>query len=119
LFRVSLKETGASYTTSQVQGALNKLEPTPDIVGDTAKIYDKVKAKMVSLVGDGGSLDKLIQARKDFDSYIQRSFPNLYDSDRLSGIKKPSSIFEARLMMLSNHVYQMANYQTEQVLKTH
>jgi hypothetical protein len=84
----ALKDTKAIYTKSQVQGAFNKIEPSADVVGDTAKIYDKVKAKALSLVGNGGTLDKLLQARKDFDAYINSSFPNLYDSDRLSGIKK-------------------------------
>lgn len=82
-----LKDTKAIYSDSQVQGALNKIEPDPQIVGDSEKIYNKIKSKMMSYVGKGGRLSDLLDARKNFDTYIDKYFPNLYSSDRLTPIK--------------------------------
>ncbi len=87
--REGLQNTGATYTKSQVQGALNKIEPSTMITADSTlnKAYALVKSKMVSLSGQGGSLDKLINARTAFDSFVEKQFPNLYTSDTLTPMK--------------------------------
>lgn len=84
-----LESTGATYTQSQVKGALNKIEPPTMIASDQTlnKAYGLVKDKMVSLVGSGGKLSDLLQARRNFDSFIQKQFPNLYNSDTLTPMR--------------------------------
>lgn len=67
------------YPIKQLASTLRNL-PVPDsIVGDMEKVYGKVINKAISFAEEqGGKVSNLLDARKDFDSYIQQTFPNLY-----------------------------------------
>jgi hypothetical protein len=87
--KAGLTDTGAIYSKSQVAGALAKLEPPTMIASDATlnRAYGLVKAKMLSLVGQGGNLGDLLDARKNFDAFIAKQFPNLYNSDTLTPMR--------------------------------
>lgn len=84
-----LKQTEAIFSGSQIQGALNKLKPPTMVASDTtlSNAYNRVVNKMLSLTKNGGKLEDLLQARKQFDDDIAREFPNLYNSDTLTPMR--------------------------------
>lgn len=85
----SLDKTGATFTKSQVIGKLNKLEE-PTLVSSDATLqraYTLVKKKAIDLTPEGGKLGDLLQVRKDFDTFIDKQFPNLYSSEQLTPMK--------------------------------
>lgn len=102
-----LEKTGAIYSKSQIVGALNKIEPPTMIASDATlnRAYGLVKDKMVSLVGNGGKLSDLLDARRGFDQFVAKQFPNLYNSDTLTPMRSAisdirgsiNSVIESRL----------------------
>ena len=87
--RDGLNNTDAIYSKSQITGALKSIEKPTMIASDATlnRAYNIVKNKMVSLVGDGGKLGDLLDARKSFDAFVNKQFPNLYSSDTLTPMR--------------------------------
>lgn len=82
------------YSYKELGSKLASLETSPEIVGDMEKTYKKVldKALEVAKTNPDGTprlakISNLFDARKDFDTYIDRVFPNLYGNDRLTAMR--------------------------------
>lgn len=76
------------YSFKELASKLTNLERPPTLVGDMEKTYNKVLEKAMSIAKDnGGKISNLLDARKQFDEYISKSFPNLYNSDALTPMR--------------------------------
>jgi hypothetical protein len=66
-----------------------KNTPKPTLlVGDLEKVHQRVVDKMLEIArANGGKVSDLFDARKEFDSFIQKEFPNLYASDQLTPMR--------------------------------
>lgn len=71
------------YPLKELASKLNAIEKSPELVGDAEKTYSKVIQKALDIARDnGGKVSDLFQARKEFDQYVERFFPNLYGSEK-------------------------------------
>lgn len=76
------------YPLKELASRLKGLEKSPQLVGDVEKTYGKVVNKALEIARDnGGKVSDLFQARKEFDDYISKSFPDLYSSERLTPMR--------------------------------
>jgi len=74
-----LKELGA---------ALNAVPKPTLLVGDLDKVYGRVIDKAMEIArSNGGKVSDLLDARKEFDQFVSREFPNLYSSDTLTPMR--------------------------------
>lgn len=80
-----LKDNGAIYNGNQIKATLNRVEPPVMISSDATlnSAYAQVKNKMLNLVGKGGKLSDLLQSRKEFDAFVDKQFPNMFEDTRL------------------------------------
>jgi hypothetical protein len=76
------------YSFKELGSTLRGIEKSPQLVGDAEKTYGKVIDKALDIAKEnGGKISDLFQARKDFDAYISKVFPDLYSSDRLTPMR--------------------------------
>lgn len=76
------------YSFKELGSTLRKLEKSPQLVGDVEKTYGKVVDKALDIArSNGGKISDLFQARKEFDQYIEKVFPDLYSSERLTPMR--------------------------------
>jgi len=78
------------YTFKKLQSRINKIEKPVLISSDNTlnKAYDTVRKAAVDIAKkEGGTISGLLEARKKFDAFVERQFPNLYSSDKLTPMK--------------------------------
>jgi hypothetical protein len=76
------------YSFKELGATLKKIEKSLQLVGDVEKTYNKVVSKALDIArSNGGKVSDLFQARKEFDSYIGKAFPDLYSSERLTPMR--------------------------------
>lgn len=76
------------YSFKELGSKLKAIEKSPQLVGDIEKTYDKVVGKAMDIArSNGGKVSDLFQARKEFDEYISKVFPDLYSSERLTPMR--------------------------------
>jgi hypothetical protein len=91
--RAGLKNTGATFTKSQLQGAFNQIEDDPNLISDPVlqKKAQLLQAKALEFAGNGGGLDDLQNVNTKLDQYIAKYYPNLYNSDTLTPLRQAVS----------------------------
>lgn len=83
-------ETGQDriYSFKELGSTLKGLEKPTLLVGDTEKVYENVVNKALEIArNNGGKVSDLFQARKEFDEFVSKQFPNLYSSDTLTPLR--------------------------------
>lgn len=87
-----LKKTGAIWNRNQVVGRLAQIEPEKAFKSDATitNAYNIVKNKMIDVVEKqkSGTLDALLNARKEFDKFVQQELPNIYSREQMTPFKK-------------------------------
>jgi len=70
------------YPFKQLAAQLRNIERPTSLTRDLEPVYDRVQRKLLDIVrANGGRVSDLFQARKDFDAYVERALPRLYDKD--------------------------------------
>lgn len=87
--KTQIQSVDHPYTFKELSSKLNAVEePAMLKTGNLDKVFDRVKTKAMSIAQDaGGKVSNLLDARKSFDSYVDKEFPNLYSSDTLTPMK--------------------------------
>lgn len=76
------------YSFKELGSTLNNLEKPTLLVGDLDKVYGNVVNKAMEIArSNGGKVSDLFQARKEFDDFVSKQFPNLYSSDTLTPMR--------------------------------
>lgn len=76
------------YSYKELGSVLRNIPKPTLLVGDMEKVYGKVIDKALEIAKEnGGKISNLFDARKGFDSFIAREFPNLYSSDALTPMR--------------------------------
>lgn len=86
----NVKIANRSYVSREFKSALSKVE-TPDLIksGENNIIFNRIKSKAVEIEQKNkGKVEGLFKARKEFDNYIQKEYPNIYTSDTMTGVKE-------------------------------
>lgn len=79
------------YSFKELSSRLNSLEKPLLIASDTTlnNAYDRVVKKMIEIAKKkGGKVSNLLDTRQDFDMFIKKQFPNLYNSDNLTPMRQ-------------------------------
>lgn len=91
----SIKEMNIPLNAQEFASHLDAVETPVLLQSDKtlSNAYKAAKRKMVDAVAkagaEGGSdLSTVLQARKDFDAFVSGQFPDLYESDRLTPMRK-------------------------------
>ena len=91
----SIKEMNIPLNAQEFASHLDAVETPVLLQSDKtlSNAYKAAKRKMVDAVAkagaEGGSdLSTVLQARKDFDAFVSDQFPDLYESDRLTPMRK-------------------------------
>jgi hypothetical protein len=78
------------YSFKQLGASLNGLEKPTLLVGDSEKVYKNVISKAMEIArSNGGKVSDLFQARKEFDQFVSKQIPNLYNSDTQTAMRSP------------------------------
>lgn len=76
------------YSFKELGSALKAVPKPTLLVGDLEKVYGNVVSKAMEIArSNGGKVSDLFQARKEFDDFVSREFPNLYSSDTLTPMR--------------------------------
>jgi hypothetical protein len=76
------------YSFKQLGASLNGLEKPTLLVGDSEKVYKNVISKAMEIArSNGGKVSDLFQARKEFDQFVSKQIPNLYNSDTQTAMR--------------------------------
>lgn len=76
------------YSFKELAAQLKTAEKPTLLVGDLEKVYEKVIGKMLEIArSHGGKVSDLLAARKEFDDFVTKEFPNLYSSDTLTPMR--------------------------------
>lgn len=84
-------DTGSDrlYSFKELNSTLRGLEKPMLITAENLdNVYDRVIAKAVEIAKNNkGTISGLFDSRKEFDYFIKQTFPNLYASDKLTGMR--------------------------------
>jgi len=76
------------YPHKQLASHLKAIPKPTLLTRDLEPVYERVQQKMMEIArSNGGKLSDLFQARKEFDEFVDQSFPNLYSSDQLTPMR--------------------------------
>lgn len=79
------------YPFQELASKLNSIERPLLVSSDTTlnNAYDRVISKAMDIIkSNGGKVSNLLDARQEFDAFIQRQFPNLYNSETLTPMRQ-------------------------------
>lgn len=79
------------YSFKELGTALKGVEKPTMIAADAtlSRAYDLVTSKAMEIArSNGGKISSLFQARKEFDGFVEKQFPNLYSSDTLTPMRQ-------------------------------
>lgn len=85
-------ENNHPYTYKELNSTLKNLEK-PELIktGDATvqRLYDSARSKMLSLARkNGGDTSGLLQARKDFYTWVNKEYKNLWGSDNITAARE-------------------------------
>lgn len=70
------------YPFKQLASTLKGVERPTSLTRDLEPVYERVQAKLLEIVKqNGGKLSNLFDARKEFDQFVEKALPNLYDKE--------------------------------------
>jgi hypothetical protein len=82
--KAQVQETGKDviFPFKQLATQLRSIERPTTLTRDLEPVYDRVQAKLLQIVQqNGGKISDLFEARKEFDSFVRKALPNLYDKE--------------------------------------
>ncbi len=87
--KTQIQSVDHPYTFKELSSAIKSVEkPAMLKSANLDKVFSQVQNKAISLAKEsGGNISNLLDARKAFDAYVQKEFPNLYSSDTLTPMK--------------------------------
>lgn len=78
------------YSFKELGSKLHSIEPPIMVKSDATlkNAYDLVTTRALQIAKkNGGKISNLFDARKEFDSFIERQFPDLYSSEKLTPMR--------------------------------
>lgn len=70
------------YPFKELSAQLKAIETPAALTRDLEPVYQRVQNKMLEIVrANGGKLSDLLESRKEFDQYVSKALPNLYDKE--------------------------------------
>ncbi len=88
---VGLEKNNAIFNTSQLSSKLRSIEKPPLLVSDATlnNAYSIAQAKFLDFVNkQPKKLSGLLKARKEFDVWVEKQFPKIFDDARYSPLEK-------------------------------
>jgi hypothetical protein len=81
--KVAIQQNDHPYLFRELQSRLNKVEEPISLRGTPFERQIKpIKEAAISMARkNGGTISSLLDARKEFDNLVERTYPNLYESD--------------------------------------
>ena len=79
------------FSFKEISSRLSKLEKPLLVASDTTlkNAYKRVQTKALEIIKEkGGKVSNLLDARQEFDAFIQKQFPDLYKSERLTPMRQ-------------------------------
>lgn len=70
------------YPFKQLASQLRGIERPTALTRDLEPVYERVQNKLLEIVKqNGGKLSDLLESRKEFDQFVSKALPNLYDRE--------------------------------------
>ena len=84
-----LKDNSFTFNKIDIEDKFNLLEKSPLIVWDIEKTHAAVQSKFFDILSSKkNNLDGLLDARKDFDRYVEKYFGDIWRTEKFSPIKQ-------------------------------
>jgi len=85
--KTAIKANDKKYTVIQLKGALRKVEKPLVLKGDVESIYKDAETKFLEFANkQPRTASGLLQARKDFDQWIEQQVPKIFDDPKYSAL---------------------------------
>lgn len=80
-----IKKNDSIFNVSQIESKLNSIERPVAIISEQSldNAYTRTQQKMIDIIkGKPKKLSELLQARKEFDIWVEKQFGNLYSTEK-------------------------------------